>query len=228
MDEIRVLIVDDHTMVRESFRAVLDAQHDMAVVGQAADGEHAIAVCGDQRPDVVLMDVRMPRLDGLEAARHILAWAEPPKVLMLTTFDLDDYVYAALQAGASGFLLKDSPLDDLVNAVRVVATGNALLTPTVTRRLVAELASRAAARPDALGRQRLAQLTSREADVLQLIATGLSNTEIAENLVIAEQTAKSHVSRVLTKLGVRDRAQAVILAYEAGLVAPQSEGDNRG
>ncbi|WP_407649461.1 response regulator [Goodfellowiella coeruleoviolacea] len=215
-----MLIVDDQTMVRESFRAVLAAQPDIEVVGEASTGAEAVEAAGRLRPDVVLMDVRMPVLDGLTATQRILTAAtgnHAPRVLVLTTFDLDDYVYRALRAGASGFLLKDSPLADLVNAVRLVAAGNALFAPSVTRRLIAEFADRLPHRPDHHG---LAQLTPREREVLRLVARGLSNAEIAAVLVIAEQTAKTHVSRVLTKLGLRDRAQAVVLAYEAGLVVP--------
>ena len=211
-----VLIVDDQTMVRESFRAVLAAQPDLAVVGEAGDGAQAVRASRELRPDVVLMDVRMPVLDGLAAAEQILADDPGPRVLMLTTFDIDDYVYRAIRCGASGFLLKDAPLADLVNAVRVIASGNALFAPTVTRRLVAEFAKRRTAPVAA----ELDRLTAREQEVLGLIARGLSNAEIADALTIVEQTAKTHVSRVLTKLGLRDRAQAVVLAYEAGLVVP--------
>jgi DNA-binding NarL/FixJ family response regulator len=213
-----VLIVDDQTMVRESFRAVLAAQPDLSVVGEAGDGARAVLAVRELRPDVVLMDVRMPVLDGLAATEKILAETagpDGPKVLMLTTFDIDDYVYRALRCGASGFLLKDAPLADLVNAVRVVASGNALFAPSVTRRLVAEFSRHNPDRPappDLLG------LTAREREVLRLVAKGLSNAEIAQTLNIVEQTAKTHVSRVFGKLGLRDRAQAVVLAYEAGLV----------
>ncbi|WP_370949691.1 response regulator [Amycolatopsis sp. cg5] len=213
---ISVVVADDQTMVRQSFRAVLDAQPDIQVVGEAENGLIAIERCAELEPDVVLMDVRMPELDGLEAARRILGGRDRTiRVLMLTTFDIDEYVYGALRAGASGFLLKDAPLDDLVTAVRVIAAGNALFAPTVTRRLIGEFATRTR-----VSGTRLADLTARETEVLRLIAKGLSNTEIADELVIAEQTAKSHVSRVFTKLGVRDRAQAVVAAYEEGLVVP--------
>ncbi|HEY4023647.1 MAG TPA: response regulator transcription factor [Pseudonocardiaceae bacterium] len=218
---ISVLIADDQTMVRESFRAVLSAQPDLTVVGEAGDGARAVLAVRELRPDVVLMDVRMPVLDGLAATEKILAESpgpgEGPRVLMLTTFDIDDYVYRALRCGASGFLLKDAPLADLVNAVRVVASGNALFAPSVTRRLVSEFSRHNPDRPtppDLLG------LTAREREVLSLVAKGLSNTEIAQALNIVEQTAKTHVSRVFGKLGLRDRAQAVVLAYEAGLVVP--------
>ncbi|MGW4485406.1 response regulator [Amycolatopsis sp. NPDC004368] len=218
---MRVLIVDDQTMVRQSFRAVLSAQSDMTVVGEAADGAQAVAICAELAPDVVLMDVRMPGMDGLEATRRILDGAgDRPRVLMLTTFDVDEYVYAALRAGASGFLLKDAPVDDMINAVRLVAGGNALFAPTVTRRLVAEIAAQGPGSQPLPGLGRVDQLTGRETEVLRLVAQGLSNAEIAQRLVIVEQTAKSHVSRVLTKLGARDRAQAVVIAYECGLVSP--------
>jgi DNA-binding NarL/FixJ family response regulator len=212
---IKVLIADDQAMVREGFGALLNAQADIAVVGDASDGEAAVRQCRDLRPDVVLMDIRMPVMDGLEATRRL---ADGPKVLILTTFDLDDYVYEALRAGASGFLLKDAPAADLINAVRVVASGEALLAPSVTRRLIAEFAARPAAnkpRPTALN-----ALTPRETDVLRLIARGRSNTEIASDLVVAEQTVKTHVGRILSKLNLRDRAQVVVTAYESGLITP--------
>ncbi|WP_410657224.1 response regulator [Amycolatopsis sp. lyj-112] len=215
---ISVVIADDQTMVRQSFRAVLDAQDDIRVLGEAANGVEAIERCAELAPDVVLMDVRMPELDGLEATRRILAArGDDVRVLMLTTFDIDEYVYGALRAGASGFLLKEAPLDDLVTAVRVVAAGNALFAPSVTRRLIGEFAVRGRT---ADGGSKVAELTQRETEVLRLVAKGLSNTEIAEVLVIAEQTAKAHVSRVFGKLGARDRAQAVVAAYEAGIVVP--------
>ena len=216
---VTVLIADDQTMVRQSFRAVLDAQPDIEVIGEARNGIEAVAACATLAPDLVLMDVRMPELDGLAATRQILG-GDPdsgPRVLMLTTFDADEYVYGALAAGASGFLLKDSPLDDLVAAVRMVAAGNALFAPAVTRRVIADFAGR---RPRTQDAARLAGLTARETEVHRLIARGLSNMDIANTLVIAEQTAKTHVSRVLGKLGLRDRAQAVVLAYEAKLVVP--------
>ncbi|HEY3709564.1 MAG TPA: response regulator transcription factor [Amycolatopsis sp.] len=216
---VTVVIADDQTMVRQSFRAVLDAQPDIEVVGEAATGTEAVTACRRLRPDLVLMDIRMPELDGLAATRQILGGDREsgPRVLMLTTFDADEYVYGALGAGASGFLLKDSPLDDLVAAVRMVAAGNALFAPAVTRRVIAGFAGR---RPRTQDVARLADLTARELEVLRLIAQGLSNMDIAGQLVIAEQTAKTHVSRVLGKLGLRDRAQAVVLAYEAKLVVP--------
>lgn len=221
---IRVIIVDDQAMVRAGFAALLAAQPDIDVVGEAPDGRQGVDVARSTHPDVVLMDVRMPELDGLAAAREILhpptGVTHRPKVLMLTTFDVDDYVYEALRAGASGFLLKDAPPADLIAAVRVVAAGEALLAPSVTRRLIADFAaSRPAPRRDTTA-LRLNGLTPRETEVLELIARGLSNQEIAEHLVLAEQTVKTHIGRVLAKLDLRDRAQAVVFAYESGLVTP--------
>ncbi|MGW7520321.1 response regulator [Streptomyces sp. NPDC054796] len=222
-DVTRVIIVDDQAMVRAGFAALLAAQADIDVVGEAPDGAEGVELSRRAHPDVVLMDVRMPRMNGLEAARELLEPApgvtHRPKVLMLTTFDVDDYVYEALRAGASGFLLKDAPPADLISAVRVVAGGEALLAPSVTRRLIADFARQ---RPVPRERRslQLNGLTERETEVLQLIARGQSNGEIAGSLVLAEQTVKTHVSRILTKLGLRDRAQAVIFAYESGLVAP--------
>jgi DNA-binding NarL/FixJ family response regulator len=216
---IRVLIADDQAMVREGFGALLAAQDDIAVVGAAGDGAEAVELARRLAPDVVLMDVRMPVLDGLAATRRLLgagAAATGPRVLILTTFDLDDYVYEALRAGASGFLLKDAPAADLVAAVRVVAAGDALLAPSVTRRLIAEFAARTG--PDRPRPVSLSGLTPRETEVLRLIARGRSNSEIAAELYVAEQTVKTHVGRVLGKLHLRDRAQAVVLAYESGLV----------
>jgi DNA-binding NarL/FixJ family response regulator len=217
----RCLIADDQAMVREGFAAVLAAQPGFVVVGQAADGADAVSQARQLDPDVVLMDVRMPLLDGLQATRQILGAApvpHRPRVLMLTTFDLDDYVYEALRAGASGFLLKDATAAELVHAVRVVAAGDALLAPSVTRRLIADFARQP--RADAPVPAALGSLTHRETEVLRLIARGLSNSEISGTLVIAEQTTKSHVGRILAKLDLRDRAQAVVLAYESGLVGP--------
>jgi DNA-binding NarL/FixJ family response regulator len=217
----RCLIADDQAMVREGFAAVLAAQPGLVVVGQAADGANAVSLARQLEPDVILMDVRMPLLDGLQATRQILSAAHGvhrPRVLMLTTFDLDDYVYEALRAGASGFLLKDATAAELVHAVRVVAAGDALLAPSVTRRLIADFARRP--RQDAPVPASLGSLTQRETEVLRLIARGLSNAEISDTLVIAEQTTKSHIGRILAKLDLRDRAQAVVLAYESGLVAP--------
>ena len=217
----RCLIADDQAMVREGFAAVLAAQPGLLVVGQAADGADAVSQTRQLNPDVVLMDVRMPVMDGLQATRQILrAPGSPqrPRVLMLTTFDLDDYVYEALRAGASGFLLKDATAAELVHAVRVVAAGDALLAPSVTRRLIADFARRP--RPDLPPPAALGALTHRESEVLRLIARGLSNAEISQTLVIAEQTTKTYVGRILAKLDLRDRAQAVVLAYESGLVTP--------
>ena len=224
----RCLIADDQAMVREGFAAVLGAQPGLQVVGQAADGADAVRLARHLRPDVVLMDVRMPVMDGLESARQILgnaAGPPRPRVLMLTTFDLDDYVYEALRAGASGFLLKDATAAELVHAVRVVAAGDALLAPSVTRRLIADFARRP--RPDPPFPVTVGALTQRETEVLRLIARGLSNTEISTTLVIAEQTTKTHVGRILAKLGLRDRAQAVVFAYETGLVTPGGPGAAR-
>jgi len=217
----RCLIADDQAMVREGFAAVLTAQAGLQVVGQAADGADAVRQARHLNPDVVLMDVRMPVMDGLQATREILGAARGsalPRVLMLTTFDLDDYVYAALRAGASGFLLKDATAADLVSAVRVVAAGEALLAPSVTRRLIADFARQP--RPDQPPPPALDALTQRETEVLRLIASGLSNAEISHALVIAEQTTKTYVGRILAKLNLRDRAQAVVVAYETGLVTP--------
>jgi DNA-binding NarL/FixJ family response regulator len=218
---ITVLIADDQAMVRQGFGALLAAQPDISVVGDAADGKAAVAEAKRLRPDVVLMDVRMPEMNGLDAARAILAAGfEPPvRVLMLTTFDIDDYVYEALGLGASGFLLKDAPAEELVRAVRVVADGQALLAPTVTRRLIADVTRRRGA-VRAKPAPQLSALTPREREVLELIAKGMSNSEIAETLFVAEQTVKTHVSKVFSKLNLRDRAQAVVLAYETGLVTP--------
>ncbi|WP_431981699.1 response regulator [Streptomyces qinglanensis] len=225
----RLVIVDDQAMVRAGFAALLAAQSDIDVVGEAPDGAAGVELCRRTHPDVVLMDVRMPRLNGLEAAGQLLdpppGVAHRPKVLMLTTFDVDDYVYEALRLGASGFLLKDAPPADLIAAVRVVAEGEALLAPTVTRRLIAEFARQRSANGPRRGRApasalRLKALTERETEVLELVARGRSNAEIAEFLVLAEQTVKTHVSRVFAKLALRDRAQAVVFAYESGLVAP--------
>jgi DNA-binding NarL/FixJ family response regulator len=210
---IRVVVVDDQQIVREGFGALLETQPDIEVVGTAADGAEALRVCAEQAPDVVLMDVRMPVMDGIEATRRLTS-----KVLVLTTFDLDEYVYDALIAGASGFLLKDVPAERLFDAVRVIAAGEALLAPSITRRLIGEFArQRPRPRPEALR-----ELTPRETDVLRLIAEGLSNAEIAARLVVSDETVKTHVSRVLFKLDLRDRTQAVITAYESGLVTPRS------
>jgi DNA-binding NarL/FixJ family response regulator len=217
---IRVLVVDDQGLVRAGFRMILEAQPDIEVAGEAADGLDAVAAARRLRPDVVLMDIRMPRLDGLEATRRLAGpgVADPVRVLMLTTFDLDEYVFEALRAGASGFLLKDLPREDLVAAVRVVAAGDALLAPQVTRRLIEEFARRPA--PGGGDPAALAALTARERETLELLARGLTNAELAEALYVSEHTVKTHVGNVLAKLGLRDRIHAVILAYEVGLVQP--------
>ncbi|MEU8683911.1 response regulator transcription factor [Streptomyces sp. NPDC048611] len=220
MTTIRVLIADDQMMVRQGFSVLLNAEPGIEVVGQAVDGLDAVAQVGRLAPDVVLMDVRMPRLGGIEATRRLTepAGAEV-KVLVLTTFDLDEYVYEALRAGASGFLLKDASADELAQAVRVVAAGDALLAPNVTKRLIAEF-SRVTSSPRAPLKDRVGTLTERETEVLSLIAQGLTNGEIAERLFLAEQTVKSHVGRILNKLSLRDRTQATVFAYESGLVRP--------
>lgn len=215
---IKVVVADDQGMVRSGFSILLNAQPDIDVIGEAVNGRDAIARATDLRPDVILMDVRMPVLDGLQATREITAMGAATRVLVLTTFDLDDYVYEALRAGASGFLLKDASATELANAVRVVAAGDALLAPGVTRRLISEFARLGA--PRGPGRKQLDDLTERETEVLALVARGMSNGEIAGHLVVAEQTVKTHVSRVLMKLGLRDRTQAVVFAYESGLVQP--------
>ena len=217
--QIRVLIADDQTLVRAGFKAILDGQQGITVVGEAIDGRNAVELARLRRPDVVLMDIRMPDLDGLEATRRILAEAgeQPVAVLMLTTFDVNEYIYDALRAGASGFLLKDVPPEDLVAAVRVVAAGDGLIAPTITKRLIEQFARSA---PPSTRPAELESLTPRELEVLTLMARGLSNGEIAGDLVLSEATVKTHVKRVLGKLEVRDRVQAVVLAYEAGLVTP--------
>jgi DNA-binding NarL/FixJ family response regulator len=218
---IRVLIADDQPLMRTGFRMILDAEPDLEVVGEAADGAEAVRLAAGARADVVLMDVRMPGMDGIEATRRLTGDGvqDPVRVLILTTFDLDEYVLSALRAGASGFLLKDVPPEDLVEAIKVVAAGDALLAPSVTRRLLdrfaASLPDPAAARPAALD-----TLTARELEVLGLVARGMSNAEIAEHLVVSETTVKTHVGRLLYKLDLRDRVQAVVLAYETGIVKP--------
>ena len=214
---IRVLIADDQALMRGGFRMILEAEPDLVVVGEAIDGVDAVRGFERWHPDVVVMDVRMPRLDGIEATRRLVAGETRTRILMLTTFDLDEYVYDALRAGASGFLLKDRPPEELVHAVRVVAAGDALLAPGVTRRLIGEFADRPSAPAPVRG---LDELTDREREVLVLMARGLSNAEIATELYVAETTVKTHVGRVLHKLRLRDRAQAVVLAYESGLVQP--------
>jgi DNA-binding NarL/FixJ family response regulator len=205
-------------MVRSGFTVLLNAQSDIEVIGEAVNGQEAVSQAASLRPDVILMDVRMPVLDGLQATRQITAMPDAPKILVLTTFDLDDYVYEALRSGASGFLLKDASARELAEAVRLVAAGDALLAPGVTRRLIAEFARMGG--PRAPSRKQLDGLTERESEVLALVARGMSNGEIADHLVVAEQTVKTHVSRILMKLGLRDRTQAVVLAYESGLVHP--------
>jgi len=220
---IRILLVDDQALVRAGFRMILDAEPEMEVVGEASDGREAIDRVRTLRPDVVLMDIRMPELDGLEATRRILddgvAGDSPPRILMLTTFDLDEYIYDALRAGASGFLLKDTPPEQLVSAIHVIAAGDALLSPSITRRVISEFVKGAGPKPQAQF-PRLQDLTARELEVLVLIARGLSNAEIAKTLFVSETTVKTHVARILMKLGLRDRVQAVVLAYEAGVVTP--------
>ncbi|MFG2868720.1 response regulator [Streptomyces sp. NPDC048338] len=216
---IRVVLADDQTLVRAGFRSILADEDDIEVVGEAGDGEQAIALARELRPDVVLMDIRMPGLDGLEATRRITGDArlEGVRVVILTTFDIDDYVYGALRAGASGFLVKDTEPMELLHGVRVVARGDALIAPAVTRRLIAEFAGRTR-QPDPS--PRLNALTEREREVMGLVGAGLSNDEIARRLVLSPATAKTHVSRIMTKLDVRDRAQLVILAYESGMITP--------
>jgi DNA-binding NarL/FixJ family response regulator len=217
---LRIVVADDQQVVREGFAALLQTQPDFTVVGTASDGDEATRICRRLHPDVVLMDVRMPGTDGIEATKRLAADPRAPRVLILTTFDLDEYVYDALRAGASGFLLKDVTAERLFDAVRVVAAGGALLAPNVTRRLISEFARH---RPrTAASIPQLGELTPREIEVLRLLAEGLSNPEIAARLVVTEETVKTHVSRVLRKLGLRDRTQAVVTAYETGLVIPHT------
>ncbi len=210
---IRVLLVDDEELVRTGLRMILEAEPDITVVGEAVDGGQAVDKSDSLAPDVVLMDVRMPRMDGLEATRRLSGRDAPPKIIVLTTFDLDEHVYEALRAGASGFLLKDAPAHQLIHAIRAVAAGDALLAPSVTRRLIAQFTR---PHPDVASTS-LSELTERETEVLKLLAEGLSNAEIAAHLFVGESTVKTHVARVLSKLGVRDRVQAVVLAYRSGL-----------
>jgi DNA-binding NarL/FixJ family response regulator len=216
---IRVLIVDDQALVRAGFKMILDAEPEIEVVGEAGDGLDGIEAARTLRPDVVLMDIRMPELDGLEATRRLTSNEEAPRVLILTTFDLDEYVYEALRSGASGFLLKDTPPEQLVQAIRVVAEGEALIAPSITKRLIEEFV-RAGGTTQPEPPPGVAELTARELEVLRLIARGLSNAEIAKELFVSETTVKTHVARVLMKLHIRDRVQAVVLAYESGLVQP--------
>jgi DNA-binding NarL/FixJ family response regulator len=216
MPDLGILIVDDQAVVRLGFAALVSSQPDMHVSGSAGDGREAVRLARALQPDVVLMDVRMPVLGGIEATRQLQELRHPPKILILTTFDIDDYVYDALRAGASGFLLKDATPEQILHAIRVIAAGDALLAPAVTRRLIAEFAGRAELRKPAA----LEQLTTREAEVFGLMAQGLANAEIAARLHLAEQTVKTHVSAVLTKLGLRDRVQVVVLAYESGVITP--------
>jgi DNA-binding NarL/FixJ family response regulator len=214
---VRVLLADDQRLVRAGFRMILKAEPDIEVVGEAEDGAAAVEAAQRLHPDVVLMDVRMPEMDGIEATRRLLSGPDPrPRVLVLTTFDLDEYVYEALRAGASGFLLKDAPEDQLVAAIRVAADGGAMFSPAVTRRLIEEFARRERSEPPPA----LEELTQREVEVLRLVARGLSNAEIAAELVVSEHTAKTHIAHILSKLSLRDRVQAVVVAYESGLVKP--------
>jgi len=221
---IRILIADDHALMRNGLRGILDAEEDMEVVGEAEDGAQAVDEAVKLHPDIVIMDIRMPRLDGIEATKRLAAQGtRAPRVLVLTTFDLDEYVYEALRAGAGGFMLKDAPPRQLAEAVRTVAAGEALLAPAVTKRLIERYVSRPPS--DSVRRERFAELTDRELEVLQLLTRGLSNVEIGERLFLSEATVKTHVTRVLTKLGVRDRVQAVVLAYETGLAQPGQQHD---
>ena len=215
---IRVVLADDQTLVRAGFRMIIEAQADMEVVGEAADGDEAVEAIRRSRPDVVLMDVRMPGTDGIEATRRLAAEGSESRIVMLTTFDLDEYVYEAMRAGASGFLLKTAPPHQLTGAIRDAAAGETLVAPTITRRLVQEFVQRP--RPSIDAPPALAQLTARELEVLRFVAQGLSNAELARELFVSEATAKTHVARILMKLGLRDRVQAVVLAYESGIVRP--------
>jgi len=216
---VRVAIADDQELVRTGFRAILNSEPDIEVVGEAEDGRRAIEVAREHEPDIVLMDIRMPVLDGLAATRNIVTGPNSkPRVLILTTFDLDEYVYEALRSGASGFMLKDNPADQLITAIRVVAEGNALLAPQITRRLISEFTRS----PSTARSEHLEVLTDRESEVLKLVARGLSNAEISEELYVAETTIRTHVAHILTKLGLRDRVQAVVLAYETGLIRPRA------
>jgi len=218
---VRVLIVDDQALVRAGFRMILESEPDVEIVGEAGDGAEALEAARELSPDVILMDIRMPNLDGLEATRRLLETpGEAPRVLMLTTFDLDEYVYEALRAGASGFMLKDTPPEQLVEAIHVVARGDALLSPTITKRVIEEFIRRPPSTIPVERPAKLAELTARELEVLGFMARGLSNAEIATDLFVSETTVKTHVARILMKLGLRDRVQAVVFAYESGLVQP--------
>jgi DNA-binding NarL/FixJ family response regulator len=220
---ITVLLADDHSLIRKGFRLILDAEPDIAVAGEASDGAMAVSMASALRPDVVLMDVRMPGRDGIEATRDIVAAGLPSKVLILTTFDLDDYVYAGLRAGASGFLLKDTQPDDLVTAIRTIAAGEAVLAPGATARLIRQFTAQQPEQPSGQRAEQIRRvLTGRELDVFSLIATGMSNSEIAATLYLSAGTVKVHVGRILAKLGLRDRVQAVVLAYESTLITPGS------
>ncbi|MBG7605566.1 MAG: response regulator transcription factor [Actinobacteria bacterium] len=218
---IRVMLVDDQEMVRVGFRMILEAESDLSIVGEAADGAAAIEIAKRAKPDVILMDVRMPRVDGIEACAAIRDQHPSTMVMMLTTFDLDDYVHAALRAGASGFMLKDAPAEQLVEAIRVIARGDALLAPSVTRALIDEIARLPDTSVDSF--PGVGELTERELDVIKLMARGESNREIADDLFVGEATVKTHVGRILAKLGARDRVQAVVVAYESGLVVPGNQ-----
>jgi DNA-binding NarL/FixJ family response regulator len=220
---IRVVVADDQALVRGGLVAMLSAQDDIEVVGEAADGGAAVDEALRLRPDVILMDIRMPHVDGIEATRRLAAHTGAPRVLVLTTFDLDEYVYESLRAGAGGFLLKDAPPDRLADAVRTIAAGESLLAPAVTRRLVERFVRRPP--PETARRERFGELTERELEVLRLVARGLANAEIAAELFLSEATVKTHLTRILAKLGLRDRVQAVVLAYESGFVEPGSEAD---
>jgi DNA-binding NarL/FixJ family response regulator len=214
---IRVLIADDQALLRTGFRVILEAEPDLEVIGEAADGREAIEAAKTLRPEVVLMDIRMPNLDGIDATRQLVQGEQPPRVLILTTFDLDEYVYDALRAGASGFLLKDAAAEELLHAIRVIAAGEALVSPSITRRLIEDYARRPPAREQPAA---LAELTPRELEVLRLVARGFSNGEIARQLFVGDATVKTHVARIFAKLDLHDRAQAVVLAYESGLIQP--------
>ncbi len=216
---IRVMLVDDQAMIRSGLRMILEAEADLQVVAEAEDGPEAIKMVRLEKPDIILMDIRMPGMDGLTATAEILKADADARVIMLTTFDVDDYVYRALRTGASGFLLKNAPADDLIHAVRVVHAGDAMLAPAITKRVIEEFGRRPEPSPAATN---IKDLTNREVEVLQLVAAGMSNAEVSEALFVSETTVKTHVSRILTKLGLRDRVQAVVAAYDAGLVRPNS------